>query len=226
MGRNGTKAQWTPDEHERLIDEGWSRAQAKMVANLLFSLQNSDPVSRAQLDTYANAYGISATQDNVARMARTICSARAAACLEATKRLSESADDAARWIDAALDDDAPFASDQVNQAQPTPASPIAQPSKPLEDVAPRQADPDPGTRPLPPERTKKRLLDAGEECIAAYTQEGAWDTNSAKQVRTALRMFDHACGGDVHIQDLLQSHVTAFTELCQALPRVQIQSTG
>ena len=218
LGRHGTKARWTLDEHQRLIEDGWNLAQATAVANLLFDFQNNDSVSKAQLDAYANAFGIMVTRDNVAHMARTICSARAAACREATGRLSAGEDDFAQWIDDALDDDTPFAFEHLHQAEPASASPVAQVSTPPGDVEHRRADPDRGSRPLAPERTKKRLLDASEECIAAYVKEGAWDTDSVKQVRTALRLFDHACGGNVCIEDLLQRHVSAFTDLCRALP--------
>lgn len=39
-----------------------------------------------------------------------------------------------------------------------------------------------------------------------------------KQVRTAIRLFDYACGGDVHIEDVGQRHVSGFIELRQKLP--------
>lgn len=68
----------------------------------------------------------------------------------------------------------------------------------------------------PPE--KKLLTEAGEECIRAYVRESAWDAASIQQVRTALRLFDFACGEGVYIEDLEQKHVRQFTTLCQRLP--------
>ena len=89
LGRRGVGAQWTLDEHDRLIAAGWSPERAKHVADLVFEFQNNDPVSKAQIDDYTTAFGILPTQDNVARMGKTICAARAAACREATALLPD-----------------------------------------------------------------------------------------------------------------------------------------
>ena len=115
LGHKGVEARWTPDEHDRLIDAGWSEERAKAVANLVFDLQNGNPVSKAQLDSYSEAFGIASTRDNLARMARTICSARASACREATARLPVGDDDMAQWIDEALVDDTPLAFEQAER---------------------------------------------------------------------------------------------------------------
>jgi integrase len=215
LGRNGVEARWTLNEHDRLVDAGWSEERAKAVADLVFDLQNGDPVSKAQLDSYSVAFGIASTRDNVARMVRTICSARASACREATARLPVGDDDMAQWIDEALVDDAPFAFEQAERApipvaqstvktyEPTTQGPVAIDEPPASSV---------------PKRQKKRLLEAAEECITVYQTAGAWDTDSMKQVRTALRLFDYACGSKICIEDLEQSHVRDFTTLCRSLP--------
>lgn len=211
LGRRGVGAQWTLDEHDRLIAAGWSPARAKQVADLVFEFQSNDPVSKTQIDHYTTAFDILPTQDNVARMGKTICAARAAACREATARLPDTEDETAAWVDDALADDAPFAFEQIAPQGTRPA-----PTEPLSGdiVTPAQ----PPAPPLKPERSKQRIVDAAEDCIAAYSKEGGWDTDSIKQVRTAIRLFDHACGGDAFIEDLDQSHVRAFTTLCRALP--------
>ena len=85
------------------------------MANLVFDLHISDPVSKAQLDKYGEAFGIAFTQDNVTRMARTICSARASACREATARLPVGDDGVAQRSDKAQVKDAPFAIQQVER---------------------------------------------------------------------------------------------------------------
>ncbi|HIV78587.1 MAG TPA: hypothetical protein H9899_13790 [Candidatus Sphingomonas excrementigallinarum] len=211
LGRRGVGAQWTLDEHDRLIAAGWSPARAKQVADLVFEFQNNDPVSKTQIDNYVTAFGIMPTQDNVARMGKTICAARAAACREATALLPDTEDETAAWVDDALADDGPFAFEQIAPQGTRPA-----PTEPLSDdiVTPAQP-PAPSSK---PERPKQCIVDAAEDCIAAYSKEGGWDTDSIKQVRTAIRLFDHACGGDAFIEDLDQSHVRAFTTLCRALP--------
>jgi integrase len=211
LGRRGVGAQWTLDEHDRLIAAGWSAERAKQVADLVFEFQNNDPVSKTQIDSYTTAFGIMPTQDNVARMGKTICAARAAACREATALLPDTEDETAAWVDDALADDAPFAFEQIEPqgARPAPTEPLA------DDIVTPAPPPAPSSK---PERPKQRIVDAAEHCIAAYSKDGGWDTDSIKQVRTAIRLFDHACGGDAFIEDLDQSHVRAFTTLCRALP--------
>ena len=215
LGRHGVDARWTLDEHDRLIGAGWNAERAKAVADLVFNFQTGEPVSRSQIGSYSEAFGIDTTRDNVSRMVRTICSARAAACHEATRRLPAGDERMAEWIDDALADDAPFAFEQIEH--PTITLTVA-------DAEPRKSATPPGTgsdRPAPanvPLRSKKPLLEAAEECIVAYVKEGAWDSVSARQVRTALRLFDYACDGDAFIEDLEQPNVRSFTDLCRALP--------
>ncbi len=129
----------------------------------------------------------------------------------ATALLPDTEDETAAWVDDALADDAPFAFEQIAPQGTRPA-----PTEPLSDDIVTPAPPP--APPPKPERPKQRIVDAAEDCIAAYSKEGGWDTDSIKQVRTAIRLFDHACGGDAFIEDLDQSHVRAFTTLCRALP--------
>ena len=57
-----------------------------------------------------------------------------------------------------------------------------------------------------------------EECVAAFQSEQAWSRNSIEQVRTAVRLFDFACGGNMTIQGITKDHVGRFREVCEALP--------
>ncbi|KQN71894.1 hypothetical protein [Sphingomonas sp. Leaf62] len=43
----------------------------------------------------------------------------------------------------------------------------------------------------PPIRPKKDLVDASEDAIAEHQKAGDWDTDTVKQVRTAIRLFDY-----------------------------------
>lgn len=210
LGRAGVEAKWNLDEHARLIAAGWNPAQAKIIADIVFDLQTGGAVSGGQIQTYSEAFEIPVTRDNVVRIKQMICKARAAACREATARLSVGGDNVAAWIDDAIADGAPFAFEGIPQAAP-PTTPIS--AAKADPVAESDAPACP--RPSCP---KKRLTEAGEECIAAHQKEGAWDTDTIKQVRTAVRLFDYACGVDVLIEDLEQPHVKAFTDLCKAIP--------
>ena len=60
---------------EAVLIRANSEERAKAVVDLVFDLRNGDPVSKAQLDSHSEAFGIAATLNNVARMPRTICSA-------------------------------------------------------------------------------------------------------------------------------------------------------
>ena len=210
LSRHGIAAKWTLDEYNRLVDSGWSPASAKAIGNLVFNLQTGVPVSHVQMEAYVNTFGIASTDGNLDKMRRTVCAANAAACREATAHLLQDSDVAAAWIEDALMDDAPLAWE-------TPSAP-AGPSPHLVQMATEASEPA-HTSPNPDAvKPKKRLLDAAEECIAAYEREKAWSADTMKQVRTAIRLFDYACGGDVHIEDVGQRHVSAFIELCHSLP--------
>ncbi|WP_156347832.1 hypothetical protein [Sphingomonas sp. Leaf231] len=208
LARGGVAAHWTLDEHQRLVANGWSPAQAKIVANIVFDLQNGGTISGAQVATYSAAFGFPVTADNVGRVQRLICKAKAAACREATARLSWPEDESEAWIDEALGDDTPFA---FERSRPTAVPEVIMP------VPPATAVDDEPTPPLPI-RPKKDLVEASEDAIAEHQKAGDWDTDTVKQVRTAIRLFDYACGTGIMIEDLEQSHVRAFTKLCAALP--------
>lgn len=219
LASNGPDARWTPDDHERLVELGWSPDKAMSVAQFLFDNQNGSHVSRKQIDTYLQAFGIADTHDNVARIKRTVFEARAAACREATKRLPlDNREEIARWVEEATIDNTPFAFEQIEPQRASTKSepmveaasaPMPTPTAPPEHELPQQAV---------PAATKKLLLDACEECVVAYEQAGAWSAESIKQTRTALMLFDYACGEKAFIEDLVQDHVTSFVTLCRKLP--------
>ncbi|KQN91530.1 hypothetical protein ASE90_01615 [Sphingomonas sp. Leaf67] len=43
----------------------------------------------------------------------------------------------------------------------------------------------------PPIRPKQDLGEASEDAIAEHQKAGDWDTDTVKQVRTAIRLFDY-----------------------------------
>lgn len=63
LARGGVAARWTLDEHQRLVASGWSPAQAKAVANIVFNLQNGGAISSDQMSAYGAAFGIPVTAD-------------------------------------------------------------------------------------------------------------------------------------------------------------------
>lgn len=65
---------------------------------------------------------------------------------------------------------------------------------------------------------RKLLKEAAEDCISAVSYEDGWSPDTIKQVRTAIAMFDYACGGDVCIEAITTDHVVKFRELCRSLP--------
>lgn len=110
-----------------LVANGWNPAQAKTVANIIFDLQNGGTISGAQVANYSAAFGFPVTADNVGRVQRLICKAKAAACREATARLSWREDESEAWIDEALGDDTPFA---LERSGPTVAPGVVTPVPP------------------------------------------------------------------------------------------------
>lgn len=80
LARHGVEAKWSLDDHDRLIGSGWHPDDAKAVGNAVFDSQATHPVSGVQLDTYAKSFGIDKSGENLDRMKRTVCAARAAAC--------------------------------------------------------------------------------------------------------------------------------------------------
>lgn len=81
----------------------------------MFDSQATHPVSGVQLEAYAEAFGIDKSKDNLDRMRRTVCAARAAACRKATGHLSSADDATTEWIEAALADEGPFAFEEIDE---------------------------------------------------------------------------------------------------------------
>ncbi len=213
LAKHGLEAPWSFDQQDRLIENGWAPTDAKAVGEAVFDYQTAHPVSKIQLDSYVAAFRIEETTNNLDRVKRTICAARAAACREATSRLSADVDSFAGWIPDALADETPFAFSHVDESrspQPVTESPVGDRYDQPKALQARSV--------ATVTKVKKLLLVAAEECIARHEQQQAWHVISAGQVRTALRMFDHACGGAVCIEDIELRHVLAFTALCRALP--------
>lgn len=224
LARYGVEAKWSLDEHDRRIASGWHPDDAKAVGDAVFDNQATHPVSGKQLDTYAKAFGIDKSGDNLDRMKRTVCAARAAACRKATGHLSSADDLTAKWIKAALTDEAPFAFEEIDDQPHVSRSAFA--TKRADKAGQHSALPQESDPPSIPIKAKKRLLDAADECISVHERQKAWNAVSIGQARTALRLFDYACGGEINIEDLEQHHVTAFIELCRALPNRWGRTTG
>lgn len=223
LARHGVEAKWSLDEHDRLIGSGWHPDDAKAVGDAVFDSQATHPVSGIQLDTYAKALGINKSGENLDRMRRTVCAARAAACRKATGQLSSADDLTAEWIKAAWTDEAPFAFEEIENQSHVSRSAFATNS--VDEAGQHSALLQESDPPIPIKATK-RLLDAAGECISLHERQRAWNAVSIGQARTALRLFDYACGGEIDIEDLEQHHVTAFIELCRALPNRWGRTTG
>jgi hypothetical protein len=206
LSKRGVEAKWSLDDYERLIDNGWDKGEAKAVANTVFDLQSGSPVSAQQIDSYVANFAIAPTTTNLDKLRVTICAAKAVACRKATANLLTDAGVPASWIDDALADDAPFAWEEASITAPRQSEP--RPPCPIEAAAVQPVS----------VKAKQYFVDAAEACIAVHEGQRAWDAVTIQQVRTAIRLFDHACGGDVFIEDITQEHVTAFTDLCRALP--------
>lgn len=65
LARNGPDARWTPDDHERLVELGWSPDKAMSVAQFLFDNQDGSHLSRGQIDTYLQAFATSMLKGRV-----------------------------------------------------------------------------------------------------------------------------------------------------------------
>lgn len=206
LSKRGPDAKWTLDDLERMIANGWSIGEAKAIADTVFDLQGGSPVSGEQIGAYADFFGIPPTAANLDKMRRTVCAAKAAACRKATADLPLDEDVPAEWINDALADETPFAWETGSVPSHQPSEP-----RPTDEAEPAVVQP-------VPVKAKQRLVEAADACIAVHESQRAWDGVTIQQVRTAIRLFDHACGGDVFIEDIAQEHVTAFTELCRALP--------
>ncbi|WNO53161.1 hypothetical protein [Stakelama saccharophila] len=215
LAQNGTDAPWTIDEHDRLLDAGWSNADAMQVATFLFDNTNGAPVSGRQIDQYADSFGIAKTETNVSALKRIICEARAAACRKATETLSPENFDYSDWVDEAMEVDDPLAFEEAGDAD-ADADPSPPPqSHPKETMA---SAPPETEQAVARSDNKKLLRDACEDCISAYVAEGAWSDDTVKQVRTAITLFDYACGTDGYVEDVSKKDVLEFKSLCREIP--------
>jgi integrase len=205
----------TDNDIARLANDGWSRERCEYLARLFAAHSNGVGVSHRQIDAYVEHFDITPTEENLHRVTNVILSARAQACHKANESLGLFPGDLSGWADAAAESDEPFIYDRLaaakkaekddkpREAEPTPAPP-----------PPPQAAAQPAPAPLP----KLLLREAAKTCIAEYKKNNAWSPASIAQVETAIRVFDFACGGNVAIEDLNQSHVSAFHDLCAKLP--------
>lgn len=209
FARGGPNAKWTADEDERLGREGWSIESRKVMAEKWEDARQGEArISVHQIDAYAERFGFQKTPTNLERIRNVIYSARAKACDEATRHLLNEGRDFAGWTQDALADETPFAfelgevdavADTVKQPVQTPEVTAVTPAGPPAPPAASSMSPEVSQQPLKP---KKLLKDAVEKCIAAYGIDNAWSMDTRKQVRTAIKLFDYACGGDILVEDI------------------------
>lgn len=219
---------YTADIDERLAKEGWPPEDRKALSRLWEESRHGPLVSHRQLEEYQTYFKYEPTTSNTERVLQTIYDARGAACVEANNRLVSGAGVNNEWIAAALASDEPLIHelarpttrsetdlrmDPVSRPEPGAPSPMPAHSPPTAASLP---DPQPAEVPLA--LPKKPLKEAAEDCISAHTKAGAWVLGSADQVRTAIRLFDFACGGEMNIDDLTQGHVDAFLNQFRRLP--------
>ena len=126
--------------------------------------------------------------------------------------------------------------DEAHATEPTPITPEPvessacyeeagrEPQKEYaQKASPKTADLAAETK-APAQRSKaevantKLLKTAAEDCIAAASYEDGWSPDTIKQVRTAIAMFDFACGGNIKVEDIGQESMSKFKALCRALP--------
>lgn len=195
-------ARWTAEDDERLAAEEWPQEARLLVSDLWQEHRDKQLVSKNQIEAYRAKFGFEPTASNLDRVRRIIISARSAACSEATKHLGSHPADFDRWVEGALSDGAAFAfeADHADAPFAPPGPSTAAPVSP---------------QPGPAAHSKKLLTEAAEECVEFYLDEQAWGGDSVKQVRTAIRLFDFACGGNVFVDDLNQTHVDALHRLCK-----------
>lgn len=227
---------WTAGDDERLAADGWSREARLMVADLWEQNRHGHLISQNQLKAYESRFGFPPTASNLKKVQHVILAAREAACREATARIVRQDDDPGQWVDDALRDVRPFVFDEnagtppgSEAPPPVPAEQKASPSpvhvhecgdQHASSVAgsPLPASSGSQNQPAQPPAPHKLLREAAEECIHSYLNAKAWSSDTVEQVQAAIRLFDFGCGGGVAVEDLKQSHVTAFHELCHKMP--------
>ena len=204
-----------------LENAGWSQAQRSLLAQGLEDRAGSEILKPEMVEAYRDAFGVELTPSTFQQLRRIVLLAYAAANEEATKRLRNGDLDPANWIEEALHEHTvlPTVGQQVNLSNQPPAPAQQSPV----DVEPREASlagSDDLTNAEEPVCTveKMSLVDAAELCIEAHEDTNAWGSDTVVQVRTAIRLFDFACGQGVFVEDLCQQHVTEFYSLCRAIP--------
>ncbi|WP_294294231.1 hypothetical protein [uncultured Sphingomonas sp.] len=210
---HGPDARWPHDDQQRLIRSGWSDADVELLLEEVD--RHSGPlVSLRQLQSYAEHFGFELSPVNHARVQQVVFSARAAACDAANDHLGTEPGDLGQWAKDALAAHDPliFEACVTHKAEAAEATPP--PSAKSADVLPPPVQLAPNVE----AEHSKLLTESMEECVAAFQSEQAWSRNSIEQVRTAIRLFDFACGRNVTIQGITKDHVERFRELCEALP--------
>ena len=225
FARGGPDAKWTADEDERLGRQGWSIESRNVMAEKWEDARHGEAkISVHQIDAYAERFGFEKTTANIERICNVIYSARAKACIEATRHLLNEGNDFAGWSQDALADETPFAFEHRDVE--TAANTVEKPAQaaeaglvtPVASPAPQPSSSMPLVTPDQPVKGKKLLKDAAKDCIAFYSIDNAWSADTRKQVGTAIKLFDYACGGDIAVEDITQAHVTRFKTLCDELP--------
>jgi integrase len=217
--RQGVGAMYTADEDERLSAAGWPREERLALAELWQRARDGETtISMREIDAYADRFEFPKTTTNLDRVRRVIYGARAQACDEASRRVATdgSAFRFDEWAKEALvveDEPVPSVSPAPVVRASTPEVPAPTPA---EDAPPQAAEA--AVVPEPQGSPKKALVEAAEECIAAYTRAKAWSPSTCRQVRTAVRLFDFANGAGVFIEDITQAHVRRLGELFDKLP--------
>ncbi|WP_265587218.1 site-specific integrase [Sphingomicrobium arenosum] len=206
------KGELSERDKDFLRDEGWSEGLIDRLDIEIEKHIGRRLVSGRQLEAYRDAFGVELTYENRKILQRTILLARANANDEATRRLLAGDLDPENWATECLDETGfAFEAGQVGSHQDKESgdrSTDGEAVDPIEEPSVFDAEVPSGLR----------LVDAAELCIEAHIDAGDWSDDTIKQVRTAIRLFDFACGEGICVEDLEQDHVTKFYELCKNLP--------
>jgi integrase len=210
--RSGPETPRTAAYYAGLIDAGWTPEEVKVLAQEAARYSGA-LVSQRQLETYAERFGFPLTTSNRQQLTQVVLSARAHACDAATAQLGQETGDLSAWVEEALAAEGPFLFERVTDPVPgPPAAATGQPSSTTTTPARPTAAPEASSRPGKP------LKQAMAECIAAANKTEAWSSDVLEQVRTAIRLFDFACGEDVLVEQVTKAGVLAFKKLCEDLP--------
>lgn len=209
---------FTPEDDRRLEAAGWQAEDRQWLSEFCEELADVDTTSTA-VEHYSARFNVRPTPDDAKRIERMVCLARAHACDAIVEKLQLHPSGIADWVKEAMQDPSPFRP----EARPIfLADPLSGPivsscmagsaSDPIqaanEEFAPEKLQAGTGTL----------LMEAAEKCIRTHIRQGALAKNTVKQIRTAIRLFDYACGEGITIEELTQAHVDQFYDLCRALP--------